>query len=927
MAGALSKPVPGDAKEYDDKNQLALDAGYTQEEIDEYLEGQTKTISTDEQPTQVENQPNNQQDNFIGTALDAGYTQEQIDEYLAGKEQPISTDEQPAQVENLNNGVAVDVNEFDNKELQKNSTETLQKVDNATDLASAYSNMHSRYSTLGKMAWGAAFDETQMTSAMHDIETLNNGLVNKLREKDINAFIDPDSGLLMMQDDNGQAHEIEPDIFDDILASKFEAGGAIAGAISGAKMGAKGGAALALAVGQMGPQVAVPEELVTVPIASAIGGIGGAVVGGLTGAFGGSGIDYIVDSFKLKDELDGKVALSKMVDAGVADATMTVLLGGAWKIAKPLGGKVIRTVGHAWKTMVNGNEKGALNILLKEQNISKEQATDIVNRWRTIGDEKTLGRVNALGVEKELTEKQTAIKVITETVPGGEVYLKETGESQQLLLHTVDKRAKNLHKALDNITDDNLGAKLRTSLQDYQLEVGKYYETTKNLAGSVIDRTDYRFDIGKLAVKPAMREAGKYIDDPFQVERFKNVMGRIDGMADTRTFSDLLDLRQSVNAIKAKTTKKIAQDSLKKSINSIDREIQRVTDEYLPKGQAKVWRKEFKSAKKEYAKMKQLESNYLYKLITRDNSKTAVNEKQVALALQKSGIGLNEAVSQLTERLPKEFKHKVDRAVLNILTNKHTYGESSELQAVDFPKLALELSEYGFKDKATLQTIKEVNVLADVFKNDKNLARFLGNNYTSNTVPSGIGDNLWSRFKVQSATRIYKMISQVFPTKDADRLALVRVVGDMMDNPLSVKATHKFTNKFAKEDKQKAKQFVTELQQAWAKAGMNTAEGKEALKLYKATSNKEVTRTSGGFGPGYYYKEALSNPRETRNVLRYDAQLSELASLEDISKLLGKDVTVDEVRRLKTLPKKLEKAGFKGIRNDGKVMLFNNPEK
>lgn len=55
----------------------------------------------------------------------------------------------------------------------------------------------------------------------------------------------------------------------------------------GAAGGAKLGAAIAVAAGQAGPQVAAPEEIVTVPagtvIGSIVGGIGGGIVGWITG--------------------------------------------------------------------------------------------------------------------------------------------------------------------------------------------------------------------------------------------------------------------------------------------------------------------------------------------------------------------------------------------------------------------------------------------------------------------------------------------------------------------------------------------------------------------------------------------------------------------------------------------------------------------
>lgn len=48
------------------------------------------------------------------------------------------------------------------------------------------------------------------------------------------------------------------------------------------------GMATAIALGQMGPQIAMPEELVTVPVFGFIGGVGGGIVGGISGFFAGA---------------------------------------------------------------------------------------------------------------------------------------------------------------------------------------------------------------------------------------------------------------------------------------------------------------------------------------------------------------------------------------------------------------------------------------------------------------------------------------------------------------------------------------------------------------------------------------------------------------------------------------------------------------
>lgn len=68
-----------------------------------------------------------------------------------------------------------------------------------------------------------------------------------------------------------------------------------AGGYIGMKYGAAVAAGTAVVAGQLGPQIATPEEALTVPIASILGG----AIGGLAGGILGSAVTEIVDNFTL----------------------------------------------------------------------------------------------------------------------------------------------------------------------------------------------------------------------------------------------------------------------------------------------------------------------------------------------------------------------------------------------------------------------------------------------------------------------------------------------------------------------------------------------------------------------------------------------------------------------------------------------------
>ena len=64
----------------------------------------------------------------------------------------------------------------------------------------------------------------------------------------------------------------------------------------GSAVGAKAGMATAIALGQAGPQITTPEEVVTVPVFGVIGGIGGGIVGGIGGfVFGAKTAETVYD--------------------------------------------------------------------------------------------------------------------------------------------------------------------------------------------------------------------------------------------------------------------------------------------------------------------------------------------------------------------------------------------------------------------------------------------------------------------------------------------------------------------------------------------------------------------------------------------------------------------------------------------------------
>ncbi len=259
-------------------------------------------------------------------------------------------------------------------------------------------------------------------------------------------------------------------------------------------------------------------------------------------------------------------------------------------------------------------KKGGHEILLSRNDISQSEAELLVEKWKELSEGKVLTKSTWFGM-RELTKKELEIKVISETRPMGHLILNAAKGNGVRIVNEIDKRAKDFAKTVNKLTDKGDIVEVCNKLCEYKKEVGDCYEKAYKLASDI----DYRFDIDKVANVPALNKA--HMDDPFmgdpqQIENFKAIMTRIDNLKDTQTFSHLLGLCETINDLKSTDVMPGAQESLAKSIKSIDKEIKSATDKYLTKEQAKL----FKRAKKEYYKLKKLEDNVLYKAILKEGS-------------------------------------------------------------------------------------------------------------------------------------------------------------------------------------------------------------------------------------------------------------------------------------------------------------------
>lgn len=872
--------------------QDALAQGYSEQEINDFLG--SPEVDLDQQ------------------ARDAGYSQEEIDTFKA--QQGVSTEpaldptrqDEPTDQLDFGGlepvGAAAPITDT-TVEAAPEQLDQASKVARAEQILSKYNNIYSRHATTGKQIAGL-FSAESAQEARQDFNDLQSLLVDRMQNEGYDTFLD-ERGQLMLRNEDGTVQELDTDLFDDLMNSLGEGAGAIGGAIAGAK----GGAALPLSNVH--------------PAAKAATIAGGAILGGAAGAALGSSIDYMRNMWDTKEEFEAAIMFDKMLDAGVADPVYTILGGGAAKAVGSIGKGTMKIVGKAWDKFANGNVSGAKSVLLEDFNISPEQADELVQKWREVGGKDVTTRA-ALGGERRLSPDEEVIQAVIETQPGGESIANVIEDSNKLV-QSINTRAKDIRKAADQVArgaSDDIGKALRTNLDEYQTDVKNFFNETKNLASDVIDRTDYRFDLEKMAIEPVMEKIQGRVGDPRKLERFTAVMNKMDGLNQTKTFSDLLELRQTVNDLSSsvKSKDKFSQEGFKKVINTIDKEIKRVSDEYLTPEQSKTFINQFRKAKKEYGQMKRLEDNVLFKQLT----KKGATEEQIQRDLNNRILALDDTFVDVMEKLPKKFRDRAEGAVVNSLTKRFTIGDDAGLQAINFPLLNDKLSKINFTDKGSKQFANLVKDMADVFKNDVNLQKVAGK-VTIPKFQSYLTTDPVVRAKYEIASGIFNQMKSLAPTKSADRLGLVKVTDRLMQNPLNAKAGEDFIKKMPKESRSQMRSLVDNLRQKWAQAGNKP---QETTKLFKPSTGTELKKTSGGFGPGYYLTDRVGNPKVTeqgQRILRQDVKTNELATLADIAKIYGRDVSLQEIRKLKGLPNKLKNKGFKGIIENGKAMLFDKP--
>lgn len=605
--------------------------------------------------------------------------------------------------------------------------------------------VHQKYSTMGNTLLGF-IDEEARNKAEVATKSLEKTTMDELKARGIPA--EYRNGTLYTYDAQGNEIEVDdPSILQSLYRTKLEFGGAIVGGISGAKLGSR----------------------VPTPIGKAIGTVGGAVIGSAMGAATGTGADVLLANINLVNKANDDVVYSKMLDSGIADIVMAPLGYTAGKAVIGSG----KFVNKVFNYVFDGNSDGAYQHLLNHMGYDETQAKEVVAKLENL-----VGPLRG-------TDKEKAIYALTQTQKGGEAIV---GASSQLdptasatVRNQVAKRAEDVLKITDELRADNVQTIVNQNLKSYTDEVKGFYKQVKEAPKELT--TDYSFDFDKLGIQPIVETIGAKIENPAIKQRFVNTLTKIEQASEGRTFNDLIDLRQAVNDIKFNGPNLKFSDAktLDNAISAIDNEIDTAAKTHIP--QYETWAKNWDTAKVEYAKMKDLESNILYKVLT----KPGINEDTVVKAFTKYiGAGDN-TFYQVMEKLPKNVQNRIEGSVLNNLTEKYAAGTLGGNRAIHFPLLSQELKKVSWQSPKTKQTVRTINRMAEVFKNDVNLARVSGG-IEIPRFQSYLTTDPIVRLKFEVASKFFNHIKQFYPGDEANALALVKHASKLLENPISDKS-------------------------------------------------------------------------------------------------------------------------------------------
>ena len=727
------------------KVATALQNDYSDDEVRSYLAGQ----GYDEAQTATMFE----QSQKVVAARDAGYSDDEIGEFLRSSEITAGdVQTTPVEVEESEEWIATQWGAV----KKKNSFEQIVSSDtmSAEELLSSMKVLAPNMSSMTTRVAGFFGNQEAAVKAEKGALASRTRIIAMASERGLDLAWDERLGQFIASTEQGPV-VVEEGIWDSLLSESGEITGAVAGGVAGLKLGGRGGP---------------------------WGAFFGSMAGAAAGAIAGTELDYLREAITLQEDIEGKVMAHKALTA----AEMSVM-------GDVLGFGLVRATGATYKGLarvkdfvLDGNTKGAYETLKQLEYLTDDQAQELVTQ---------LSRVTKGPLPGKKAEEHAIAAAVT-TKPGAEGLVAAAAsldaQASRAVGKSIDDRAKDLLASTAELSGDNLGRILREDLGNHVADVKNFYGQVKAKAAQSPRSANFRFDFDKLAIKPVLATLQKNISDPAVLEKFTLQASRIRDMSDARTFGDLLELRQVVNEFKfnRRISKTKDFETLNNVLGNIDGAIRQGAGAVLEN--PKAWLKDYDTARIQYAKMKQLERNVMYKALTREG----VNEKDVVRSLSRYITALDGTYNDLVGTLPKEMRGRIEAATLDTLANKFTAGVGEGQRATNFPMLDKELEMVSFSSPGARQMKSAISELANVFKNDVPLSQITGNVQIPKFQSYLTADPI-VRAKYEIASKTFNYVKTLLPNKEQGTLALVRRTAKVLESPLNSKSVRELMEEAA----------------------------------------------------------------------------------------------------------------------------------
>ena len=593
--------------------------------------------------------------------------------------------------------------------------------------------------------------------------------------------------------------DITPGFWDELKRTSGEVAGGMSGAVAGFTL-------------------APPH-----PIAKAAG----AFIGGLVGAVSGSQVDYLREAVKLDQDMEAEAMIYKSFNAAEVAA-----------IGEVVGFGVSKTVGTGWKAVkrakdaiLDGNTEGAYRALKETMFLEDEDIELLVERFKK------------LNPDVKGNEKQIAIQAVAMTEPGTQNLIKAAGQmdakATQAAVETVNRRAAEVLESTADLSDPDVAVKFKQDLSNYEADVKEFYGAVKAQAAQQPNGRAISFDYDKLAINPILEDMHKNIQDPTVADKFLRQMQIVKSKSESRDFADLVELRQIVNDFLY--NKRIAKQKdvakLRGVINNIDGAIESNAELVLEKPEE--WLSNWREARKQYSKMKQVQSQAFYRMMFDAKGKAKpVQPETVVKGMTKYITAIDGSWEDVMSKLPIEGRKKYEGAVVDALANKYALGLTDGTKVIDFVKLADDLKGIQLTTPEARSMKASLIGLSEVFRNDPAIAS-IGKSFDKMTVNQGLTSDLLVKAKFELASNTYTRLRGMLPGATGREQDLIKQVAKLLDNPLDSKASKELA-----EELNSSVNLSEQLKELQRREALARAQGKQSGKV-KVYSNGKLK----GSGP------------------------------------------------------------------------------